>query len=64
VNTWCNPPAQALGDTANHVYRQSIDGCAALDQAAWASDGTCSGGSPAGTFWLSYALGLAANARW
>jgi endoglucanase len=64
ANTWCNPPGQALGvpptaDTGNPL----------VDALLWikppvASDGTCNGGPPAGTFWLSYALSLAANARW
>ena len=64
ASTWCNPPGQALGApptarTGNHL----------VDALLWikppgASDGACNGGPPAGMFWLSYALSLAANARW
>ncbi|MDQ2812074.1 MAG: glycoside hydrolase family 6 protein [Actinomycetota bacterium] len=64
AKTWCNPPGQALGrpptaDTGNPM----------VDALLWvkppgASDGTCNGGPPAGIFWPSYALRLAANAQW
>ncbi|MGH3188247.1 MAG: glycoside hydrolase family 6 protein [Streptosporangiaceae bacterium] len=64
AQTWCNPPGQALG-----VPPTASTGHHLVDAFLWikppgASDGTCNGGPPAGTFWLSYALGLAANARW
>ena len=64
ANTWCNPPGQALGTPPT-----ARTGNPLVDALLWikppgASDGTCNGGPPAGTFWLSYALSLAANARW
>jgi endoglucanase len=64
ATTWCNPPGQALGvpPTAN-TGNTSVDGLLWIKQ-PWASDGTCNGGPPAGEFWQSYALGLAARARW
>jgi endoglucanase len=64
AETWCNPPGQALGvpPTANTDNPR-------VDALLWikppgASDGPCNGGPPAGTFWVSYARNLAANARW
>jgi endoglucanase len=61
-DTWCNPPGRGLGTppTAN-------TGNAQIDAYLWIkdpgeSDGTCNGGPNAGTWWTSYALGLAANA--
>ena len=64
AKTWCNPPGQALG--VPPIVRA---GHALVDALLWikppgTSDGPCHGGPPAGTFWLSYALRLAANARW
>jgi endoglucanase len=64
AKTWCNPPGQALGvpptaDTGNPLVDAML-----WIKPPWASDGTCNGGSPAGTIWLPYALGLAARARW
>jgi len=64
ATTWCNPPGQALG-TPPTVRT----GNPRVDALLWikppgTSDGTCNGGPPAGVFWPSYALGLAANARW
>jgi endoglucanase len=63
AKTWCNPPGQALG-----VPPTAKTGNRLVDALLWikppgASDGRCNGGPPAGTFWPSYALGLAANAR-
>lgn len=64
AKTWCNPPDQALG-----VPPTTHTGDPLADAFLWikppgASDGPCGGGPPAGRFWLSYALGLAAKARW
>jgi endoglucanase len=64
ARTWCNPPGQALG-----VPPTAKTGNRLVDALLWikppgASDGPCHGGPPAGMFWVSYALGLAANARW
>jgi endoglucanase len=56
---WCNPPGRALGD------RPTLStGVAGADAYLWVkypgeSDGTCNGGPSAGTWWPSYALGLA-----
>jgi len=61
-DTWCNPPGRGLGapPTANTGNSQ-------IDAYLWIkdpgqSDGTCNGGPGAGTWWTSYALGLASNA--
>jgi endoglucanase len=64
AKTWCNPLGQALGvpPTAN-TGNTLVDGLLWIKQ-PWASDGTCNGGPPAGEFWQSYALALAARARW
>jgi len=64
AKTWCNPPGQALGgpptaDTGNAL----VDGLLWV-KPPWASDGVCNGGPAAGDFWESYALALAARARW
>ena len=64
AKTWCNPPGQALG-----VPPTVSTGDPLVDALLWiklpgTSDGPCHGGPPAGTFWLPYALRLAANARW
>ena len=55
---WCNPPGRALGPapTLDPVM-------AGIDALLWvkdpgASDGTCNGGPPAGTYWPRYALAL------
>lgn len=63
AKTWCNPPGQALGGppTAN-TGNILVDGLLWI-KPPWASDGTCNGGPPAGEFWQSYALALAARAR-
>jgi endoglucanase len=64
ANTWCNPPGQALGTPPTaHTGNPLVDALLWIKPPG-ASDGTCNGGPPAGAFWLSYALGLAANARW
>jgi endoglucanase len=64
ARTWCNPPDQALGSPPT-----ADTGNARVDALLWvklpgSSDGVCNGGPPAGVFWPSYALGLAANAHW
>jgi endoglucanase len=64
ASTWCNPPGQALGTPPTQQT-----GNPRVDALLWikppgASDGTCNGGPPARTFWLPYALGLAAKAHW
>jgi endoglucanase len=62
---WCNPPGRALGYPPTTVTAQPL-----VDAYLWiklpgSSDGACGlGYPPAGTFWPSYALGLAARAAW
>jgi endoglucanase len=59
--TWCNPPGRALGHRPTTVTGQPL-----LDAYLWVkppgnSDGACrSGAPPAGHWWMSYALALAA----
>ena len=62
---WCNPRGRALGlpPTTN----ATTDG--RFDARLWVktpgeSDGACSGGPSAGTWWPEEALGLAQRARW
>ena len=64
AKTWCNPSGQALGEPPTARTGNSLVDALLWIKPPWASDGTCNGGPPAGMFWLSYALGLAANARW
>jgi endoglucanase len=61
-NAWCNPPGRGLGTppTAN-TGNPLVDAYLWIKDAG-ESDGTCNGGPSAGTFWTSYALGLASNA--
>jgi endoglucanase len=61
---WCNPSGRALGEKPT-----AVTGHAGVDAYLWIkhpgeSDGTCNGGPPAGTWWSSYALGLAERAAW
>jgi endoglucanase len=64
VNEWCNPSGRALG----HVPTLH-PGVKGVDAFLWVkypgqSDGSCRAGEPpAGTWWPSYALGLARNAH-
>ncbi|MGW2838292.1 glycoside hydrolase family 6 protein [Streptomyces sp. NPDC001493] len=56
---WCNPPGRALGTPPT-----TDTGDGRLDAYLWIkrpgdSDGPCRGGPAAGTWWPSYALGLA-----
>ena len=62
---WCNPPGRALGERPT-----TRPGLAGVDALLWvktigASDGNCRPGEPAaGTYSLTYALGLAERAAW
>ncbi|MCZ2836652.1 glycoside hydrolase family 6 protein [Modestobacter sp. VKM Ac-2985] len=61
---WCNVRGLGLGRLPGTL----LPGRPQLDGLYWiktpgVSDGTCNGGPPAGQFWLSSALDLAANAR-
>jgi endoglucanase len=62
--TWCNPSGQALGlpPTAN-TPDPRVDAWLWIKQPG-VSDGTCGDGPPAGKFWESYAINLAASAPW
>jgi endoglucanase len=59
---WCNPPDRGLGEPPTAQTASPL-----VDAYFWVkgpgkSDGTCSGGPAAGTFWPAYALTLARNA--
>jgi endoglucanase len=59
---WCNPPGRAIG-----IRPTAATGSALADAFLWIkspgeSDGTCNGGPAAGSWWPSYALGLAQSA--
>ncbi|MFE9927475.1 glycoside hydrolase family 6 protein [Streptomyces sp. NPDC005533] len=59
----CNPPGRALGTPPTDRTGDPL-----VDAYLWVkppgeSDGTCRGGPKAGTWWPSYALGLARRAR-
>lgn len=61
---WCNPSGRALGPRPT-----ASTGHALADAYLWVkrpgeSDGTCNGGPAAGTWWASYALGLAQRAAY
>ncbi|MGU3410058.1 glycoside hydrolase family 6 protein [Microbacterium sp. M1A1_1b] len=61
--TWCNAPGAGLGTSP----RVAADGTG-LDALLWvktpgASDGTCNGGPPAGTWWSAAAQGLVGAAQ-
>lgn len=61
---WCNPPGRALGAPPT-----TRTGDPLVDAFLWVktpglSDGTCRGGPTAGTWWQSYAVGLARRADW
>jgi endoglucanase len=61
---WCNPSGRALGEKPTTTTGNSlIDGYLWL-KAPGESDGQCNGGPSAGTWWTSYALGLAKLAHW
>jgi endoglucanase len=61
---WCNPSGRALGSKPTTSTGESL-----VDAYLWIknpgeSDGECNGGPSAGTWWSSYALGLAERAPW
>ena len=59
--TWCNPAGRSVGTPWSTANREPSPGRAAVDQDPGVSDGTCSGGPPAGRFWPDYAARLAAR---
>jgi endoglucanase len=61
---WCNPPGRALGAAPTTQTGEAL-----VDAFLWIkppgeSDGKCSGGPVAGTWWPEYALALARRAGW
>lgn len=61
---WCNPPGRALGHPPS-----TAPGLSGVDALLWIkrpgeSDGSCNGGPAAGSWWTSYAVGLAQRASW
>jgi endoglucanase len=63
---WCNLPDLALGADPTTVTSDPLDAAYLWVKYPGESDGTCSGDGtydaaapPSGTFWLSYAVGLA-----
>lgn len=59
---WCNPPGRGLGTAPTTRHADPL-----VDALLWVktpgnSDGYCRNGPSAGTWWQSYALGLARNA--
>jgi len=61
---WCNPSGRALGQKPTTTTGQSLIDSYLWVKAPGESDGTCSGGPSAGTWWADYALGLASRASW
>ncbi|MBB5936353.1 glycoside hydrolase family 6 protein [Streptomyces zagrosensis] len=60
---WCNPSGRALGEPpTTHTGRPRVDAYLWVKRPG-ESDGTCQGGPPAGSWWPSYALGLARNSE-
>lgn len=60
----CNPPGRALGPEPTVRTASAF-----ADAYVWIGDpgrsgGTCHGGTPSGTWWAEYALGLARRAAW
>jgi endoglucanase len=61
-DTWCNPAGRGLGQRFTVPANDPV-----VDVYTWlrgpgGSDGTCNGGSSAGTFWVDYAIGLGQRA--
>jgi endoglucanase len=62
--SWCNPPGRALGTPpTTHTGDPLIDAYLWIKHPG-DSDGPCRAGPAAGTWWPSYALGLARRARY
>jgi endoglucanase len=59
---WCNPPGRALGQTMTFNTGSPLVDAFLWIKKAGESDGACNGGPSAGTWWPSYADGLARNA--
>ncbi len=61
---WCNPGGRALGEKPSTTTNEPLVDAFLWVKAPGESDGQCNGGPSAGTWWNSYALGLATLARW
>jgi endoglucanase len=61
---WCNPSGRALGDRPTAQTGDARADAFLYIKRPGESDGTCNGGPAAGTFWPSYAIGLANRAAW
>jgi endoglucanase len=61
---WCNPDGRALGPAPAATGTGGPHVANLWIKTVGRSDGTCNGGPAAGTYWESYALGLAARATW
>jgi endoglucanase len=61
---WCNPSGRALGERPTTSTGDSLVDAYLWVKAPGESDGQCNGGPSAGTWWNSYALGLATLSRW
>lgn len=59
---WCNPSGRALGRQATFNTGNNLVDAYLWIKKAGESDGTCNGGPNAGTWWPSYADGLAQRA--
>ncbi len=57
--TWCNPEGRALGRSATATTGHPLIDAYFWVKAPGESDGTCGGGPSAGSWWASYALGMA-----
>jgi endoglucanase len=57
-NEWCNAPGRKLGISPRVSSDTSIDAYLWIKYPG-ESDGSCGGGTPEGTWWQDYALGLA-----
>jgi endoglucanase len=61
---WCNPEGRALGPAPAATGAGGPHVANLWIKTVGRSDGTCNGGPAAGTYWESYALGLAERAAW
>jgi endoglucanase len=61
---WCNPSGRALGDRPTAATGQPLADAYLWVKRPGESDGTCNGGPGAGSWWASYALGLAQRAAY
>jgi endoglucanase len=59
---WCNVPGQALGESPRVVEEGNLAAVLWIKRPG-ESGGTCSGGPPAGNWWLANALELARSAE-